>query len=62
MKKSNNTNNSNHKGPTHGQATKPCLTCGRPFANRKSWESRGQWEEIKYCSDKCRKNKPKPNA
>ena len=32
--------------------TKPCLACGRPFAWRKKWER--VWDEVKYCSDRCR--------
>jgi hypothetical protein len=35
--------------------SKTCLVCGRPFTWRKKWEK--VWEEVKYCSDKCRKNK-----
>jgi hypothetical protein len=34
---------------------KKCVTCGRHFTWRKKWEK--VWEEVKYCSDKCRKNK-----
>lgn len=37
--------------------SKICPICKRPFANRKKWKSRNSWEEIVYCSDKCRKNK-----
>jgi hypothetical protein len=37
---------------------KVCLTCGRPFAWRKKWEK--NWAEVKYCSDKCRSEKKKP--
>ncbi|UTN02846.1 DUF2256 domain-containing protein [Flavobacterium bizetiae] len=29
--------------------------CNRPFLWRKKWEK--VWDEVKYCSDKCRKNK-----
>jgi len=32
---------------------KTCPVCGRPFAWRKKWEK--VWEEVKYCSDQCRK-------
>ncbi len=32
--------------------TKPCLACGRPFTWRKKWER--VWDEVKYCSDRCR--------
>ncbi|MEI7979051.1 MAG: DUF2256 domain-containing protein [Bacteroidota bacterium] len=34
---------------------KICLVCKRPFAWRKKWEK--VWDEVKYCSDKCRMNK-----
>lgn len=34
---------------------KICLTCQRPFTWRKKWEK--VWDEVKYCSDKCRKHK-----
>ncbi|MAD30440.1 MAG: hypothetical protein CMC00_05380 [Flavobacteriaceae bacterium] len=36
---------------------KICLTCLRPFSWRKKWER--DWDEVKYCSKKCRvvKNK-----
>lgn len=37
--------------------TKICITCNRSFTWRKKWEK--VWEEVKYCSDKCRKNKNK---
>ncbi|WP_081719589.1 DUF2256 domain-containing protein [Salinispira pacifica] len=36
---------------------KICPVCGRPFSNRKRWDSRGQWEQIKYCSDSCRRKR-----
>jgi hypothetical protein len=35
--------------------SKDCLTCGRPFAWRKKWAR--IWDEVKYCSDKCRGGK-----
>jgi hypothetical protein len=34
---------------------KVCAGCGRPFAWRKKWEK--VWDEVKYCSDRCRNNK-----
>ena len=34
---------------------KICLSCGRPFTWRKKWEK--VWDEVKYCSDRCRKQK-----
>jgi hypothetical protein len=36
--------------------SKTCLVCGRPFTWRKKWEK--VWEEVKYCSERCRRNKP----
>jgi hypothetical protein len=33
---------------------KICVTCGRPFAWRKKWEK--NWPEVKYCSDRCRRD------
>jgi hypothetical protein len=37
--------------------TKPCATCGHPFAWRKAWAK--VWDEVRYCSDRCRKEKGK---
>lgn len=34
---------------------KDCLVCGKPFSWRKKWDK--VWNEVKYCSDKCRKIK-----
>jgi len=34
---------------------KICPVCQRPFTWRKKWEK--NWEEIVYCSQKCRRNK-----
>ena len=36
--------------------TKICAACGLPFAWRKKWER--DWESVKYCSERCRRNKP----
>jgi hypothetical protein len=32
---------------------KTCLACGRPFRWRKKWAR--VWDEVKYCSDACRR-------
>jgi hypothetical protein len=32
--------------------TKLCVACQRPFAWRKKWER--DWENVRYCSDRCR--------
>jgi hypothetical protein len=34
---------------------KICASCGRIITYRKKWEK--NWDEIKYCSDECRRNK-----
>ncbi len=33
---------------------KVCQLCGRSFEFRKKWEK--NWEEIKFCSDRCRQS------
>jgi len=33
-------------------AQKTCATCGRPFVWRKKWAK--VWDEVRYCSDRCR--------
>jgi hypothetical protein len=38
---------------------KVCLACNLPFTWRKKWER--NWEEVRYCSEKCRRNKRKKN-
>jgi hypothetical protein len=45
--------NMTHKKPFLPQ--KKCATCGKPFSWRKKWEK--VWEEVKYCSDRCRKGR-----
>jgi hypothetical protein len=39
---------------------KTCLSCGRPFAWRKKWEK--VWDEVAYCSDRCRIERGKKGA
>ncbi|MEQ8844703.1 MAG: DUF2256 and DUF3253 domain-containing protein [Phycisphaerales bacterium] len=41
-----------------GVPTKVCDTCGRTFAWRKKWER--SWDEVRYCSNQCRREKPGP--
>lgn len=36
---------------------KMCTVCARPFTWRKKWEK--VWDEVKYCSVKCKMNKSK---
>lgn len=35
--------------------SKICSVCQKPFTWRKKWEK--NWDEVKYCSDRCRANK-----
>ncbi|PZV15946.1 MAG: DUF2256 domain-containing protein [Pseudanabaena sp.] len=42
-----------HKGNKSFLPSKDCKICGRTFTWRKKWEK--CWDEVKYCSDRCRK-------
>jgi len=42
-----------HKKPD--LPTKLCPVCQRPFVWRKKWER--CWDQVRYCSEKCRKAK-----
>lgn len=42
------------KGNKSNLPSKPCQCCGREMSWRKSWAK--NWEQIKYCSDACRKH------
>lgn len=44
------------KGNKQSLPTKPCQACGRDMTWRKAWAK--NWEQVLYCSDACRKNKP----
>ncbi len=37
---------------------KICASCGREFEWRKKWAK--NWDEVKYCSDACRRQKVRP--
>lgn len=39
--------------------TKTCVTCGRIIEPRKKWAQ--NFAQIKYCSERCRRNKNAPN-
>jgi hypothetical protein len=32
--------------------TKTCAACGKPFTWRKKWAK--DWEQVRYCSKRCR--------
>ena len=40
-------------------AQKICPVCQRSFSWRKKWEK--DWEQVIYCSEKCRRSKFKNN-
>jgi hypothetical protein len=39
---------------------KICAKCARPMEWRKRWAK--NWNEVKYCSERCRKEKKKKTA
>ena len=39
---------------------KTCMVCNKPFAWRKKWAK--DWENVKYCSERCRRSKNKTNG
>ncbi|MEM1296263.1 MAG: DUF2256 domain-containing protein [Verrucomicrobiota bacterium] len=39
---------------------KICLYCDRPFSWRKKWER--CWEEVKFCSKRCRSEAKRKSA
>jgi hypothetical protein len=39
---------------------KTCVQCQRPFRWRKKWER--CWDEVRYCSDACRRGTPRGRA
>ncbi|KAI8832051.1 hypothetical protein BJ741DRAFT_615120 [Chytriomyces cf. hyalinus JEL632] len=34
---------------------KLCVQCQLPMTRRKKWASDVVWDEVRYCSDRCRK-------
>jgi len=39
---------------------KTCAVCGLPFSWRKKWER--CWDEVKYCSERCRRHRQPKGA
>ncbi|QOV90346.1 DUF2256 domain-containing protein [Humisphaera borealis] len=37
------------------QDSKICVVCKRPMTWRRKWSK--TWDQVKYCSDACRRNK-----
>ena len=48
------------KGNKSTLPSKLCMACGRAMTWRKAWAK--NWDEVRYCSDACRKNKPNAHA
>jgi hypothetical protein len=44
-----------HRGNKAALPSKPCASCGLPMTWRKRWAK--NWDEVKFCSDACRRNK-----
>ena len=40
------------RGNKAGLPSKLCQQCGQPMVWRKAWAK--NWNEVKYCSDRCR--------
>ena len=47
------------KGNKQNLPQKPCVACGLPMVWRKSWAK--NWDSVKYCSERCRRDKPTGN-
>jgi hypothetical protein len=48
------------KGNKQNLPSKSCQVCGREMTWRKSWAK--NWQEVKHCSDACRKSKTHSNS
>ncbi|MFN7120443.1 MAG: DUF2256 domain-containing protein [Hydrogenophaga sp.] len=48
---------SGFKGNKAALPQKLCAACGRPMTWRKKWER--TWDQVKYCSERCRSESPK---
>lgn len=46
------------KGNKQALPHKPCQACGRAMSWRKAWAR--TWDEVRYCSDACRRRKGGP--
>jgi hypothetical protein len=43
------------RGNKSALPSKPCVACGRPMSWRRRWAR--TWDEVKFCSDACRRAK-----
>lgn len=46
------------KGNKRALSSKPCVVCGRPMSWRRAWAK--NWDEVRYCSEACRRRKGAP--
>ncbi|RYF68732.1 MAG: DUF2256 domain-containing protein [Comamonadaceae bacterium] len=46
---------SSFRGNKSALPSKPCEACGLPMSWRRRWAR--TWDEVKYCSDACRRSK-----
>jgi len=46
---------SGFRGNKAALPSKPCAVCGLMMSWRRHWAK--NWEEVKYCSDACRRSK-----
>lgn len=47
--------NTSFRGNKQCLPAKPCAVCGRPMSWRKRWAR--TWDEVKHCSERCRKER-----
>ena len=45
------------KGNKQALPSTPCQRCGRAMSWRRAWAK--TWDEVKYCSDACRRARPR---
>ena len=53
-------NTNTNMSSSHNKSNLPfkiCIVCQRPFSWRKKWQK--VWEEVKYCSERCRRDHKK---
>ncbi|WP_288407523.1 DUF2256 domain-containing protein [uncultured Herbaspirillum sp.] len=44
-----------HRGNKAHLPSKPCVVCGLPMTWRRCWAK--NWEQVKYCSQACRRQR-----
>ncbi|MBU6440421.1 MAG: DUF2256 domain-containing protein [Betaproteobacteria bacterium] len=44
-----------HRGNKASLPSKTCQVCGRAMSWRRAWAA--NWEQVRYCSEACRKRK-----